>query len=84
MNYKDFQKSVKVICAKVAKYAALPLQNRPVAEMRNFRKQILQILLAEVEGAPANFGRDPAFKALGNARTELSRLYGKRVIYEVG
>ena len=77
MNYKDFLDQVKTVRAKVAAYAAIPIADRPVPEM------LMKLLLSEVRDAPENFGRDPAFKALGAARTELTKLSTQRVVYEV-
>ena len=51
--------------------------------MRKYRVELMKLLLSEVRDAPENFGRDPAFKALGAARTELTKLSTQRVVYEV-
>lgn len=83
MNYKDFLNQVKTVRAKVAAYAAIPIADRPVPEMRKYRVELMKLLLSEVRDAPENFGRDPAFKALGAARTELTKLSTQRVVYEV-
>ena len=88
-NYKDFANKVKEIAEKVAEYKDLPFNKRPIPEMRRLSATILQLLLTDVEDAPANFcwGRDPLFLELGGTRKHLGNLMNPNctpvVVYEV-